>query len=156
MNPTNFLKKLLNQKEQMMKEFDREREIAIQIAFHYIGTFYIWGGDDPSGFDCSGSVIEYLKSVGRLPREFDTTALGLSKMFPKVAKPKKGCLVFYGNPISHVEICYDENFSIGASGGGSKTLTMKDAIKQNAFIKMRPIRKDKVTCYVDPFVNFGG
>jgi len=30
-------------------------------------TFYLWGGDDPlAGFDCSGFVIEILKSVGIL------------------------------------------------------------------------------------------
>jgi len=136
-------------KEKIMNE----REIATMIAVHYIGTFYKWGGDDPSGFDCSGLAIELLKSIGKFPRKEDRTALGLSNMFTKVAKPKEGCLVFYGNPISHVEYCYNENLSIGASGGGPKTLTVKDAIRQNAFIKMRPIRKDKVTCYVDPFVS---
>jgi len=89
--------------------------------------------------------------VGKFPRKKDTTALGLSQMYQKVGKPKEGCLVLYGNPISHVEYCYNENLSIGASGGGSKTLTEEDAIRQNAFIKMRPIRKNEVTCYVDPF-----
>lgn len=131
-------------------------EIATKVAWKYIGKFYKWGGDDPSGFDCSGFCIEILKSIGKLPRKFDTTALYLSKRFPKVAKPKEGCLVFYGNPIHHVEYCFNENYSIGASGGGSKTNTIADAIKQNAFIKMRPIRKEDVTCYVDPFTPIGG
>jgi len=133
------------------EEIMTEREIATMIAVHYIGTFYKWGGDDPSGFDCSGLVIELLKSVGKFPRKRDATALGLSQMYQKVGKPKEGCIVFYGNPISHVEYCFNENLSIGASGGGSKTLTEEDAIRQNAFIKMRPIRKNEVTCYVDPF-----
>jgi len=133
-----------------------ERDIATQIAFHYIGTPYKWGGDDFSGFDCSGFVIELLKSVGLFSRKEDTTALGLSRMYQKIGKPEEGCLVFYGNPISHVEYCYNSNLSIGASGGGSKTLTLEDAIKQNAFIKMRPIRKAEVTCYVNPFISIGG
>ena len=130
-----------------------KRDIATQIAFHYIGTFYKWGGDDPSGFDCSGFVIELLKSVGLFPRKEDTTAKGLSTMYQKVGKPEEGCLVFYGNPIYHVEYCYNSDLSIGASGGGSTTITLAKAIKQNAFIKMRPIRKKDVTCYVNPFIS---
>jgi len=36
------------------------REIAAKIAWHYLGTPYVWGGDDFSGFDCSGYVIEIM------------------------------------------------------------------------------------------------
>lgn len=132
-----------------------KKNIATQIAWSYIGKFYKWGGDDPSGFDCSGFVIEILKSIGLFERGKDTTARGLSKMYQKVAKPNEGCLVFYGDPIIHVEYCIDSDLSIGASGGGSKTNTLKDAIKQNAFIKIRPIRKKDVTCYVNPFISIG-
>jgi hypothetical protein len=39
----------------------------------------------------------------------------------------------------HVEIAVNKHLAIGASGGGSKTLTEADAIRHNAFIKMRPI-----------------
>ena len=38
----------------------------LQTALAYLGTPYVWGGDDPSGFDCSGFVIECLKSAGLL------------------------------------------------------------------------------------------
>jgi NlpC/P60 family len=130
------------------------KEIALKVAWSFLGEPYIWGGDDPmQGFDCSGFVIECLKSAGKLPREGDWTAMGLATMFPHLAEPYEGCLVFYGLPkIVHVELCLDDVFSIGASGGGSKTLTKADAIKQNAYIKVRPFRsRSGIACFADPF-----
>lgn len=120
-----------------------QRKLVQRIAFHYLGTFYIWGGDDPSGFDCSGFAIECLKSVGVLPRKGDWTANALSKKFISVMDPKGGDLVFWYNKskskIIHVEICLGNGLSIGASGGGSKTKTIANAMRSNAFIKIRPI-----------------
>jgi cell wall-associated NlpC family hydrolase len=72
-----------------------QRKMVQRIAMSYLGTFYIWGGDDPSGFDCSGLAIECLKSVGVLPREGDWTAQDLSAMFPRVDPPQGGDLVFW-------------------------------------------------------------
>jgi len=131
------------------------KKIASSLAFKFIGTPYIWGGDDAvAGFDCSGFVIEILKSVGLLPKSGDWTAEGLYLLFEdkKVSCPKEGCLVFFAknNKINHVEYVWKKNLTIGASGGGSRTLTRGDAIKQNAYIKMRPMRTD-VYAIVNPF-----
>jgi len=132
----------------------KRRQIAKNIAWKYLGSWYKWGGDDPSGFDCSGLVIEILKSVGILPRRYDARAEQLSYKFKRVNRPYLGCLVFYGSPITHVEFCLDKKLSIGASGGGRKTLEIKDAIRDNAFIKIRPIIRDASTLkYVDPFLE---
>lgn len=128
------------------------KEICMKVAWHYLGTPYRWGGDDFSSFDCSGFVIECLKSAGVLPRSGDWTAAGLFAMFPKVPDPKEGCLVFWGSPIIHVELCLDDIFSIGASGGGSKTVTEADAIRQNAYLKVRPLRsRSGIYGFADPF-----
>ena len=132
-------------------------EIANKVAFSHLNTFYSWGGDDPSGFDCSGFVIEILKSTGRLKRRFDTTASGLWQKFylNKVDDPSEGCLVFFLNSsatIRHVEYCLDEKFMIGASGGGKAVKQKEDAIKANAFIKIRTIKSDQRSkLYVNPF-----
>jgi hypothetical protein len=53
-----------------------------------------------------------------------------------------------------VEVCIDESFTIGSSGGGSKTLTVADAIRDHAFIKVRPIFRGRhITGFCDPFLT---
>ena len=141
-----------------MKNIDYKRSIAHIIVWKLYGLPYKWGGDDTlAGFDCSGAIIEVLKSVGILPNSGDWTAQGLCDMFTgeKVIPASTGCLAFYGRDrthITHVMFCISSELAIGAIGGGSKTKTKKDAERQNAYIKVRPIdyRKDLV-CVVDPF-----
>jgi len=130
------------------------RELATKIAWLHYGTFYSWGGDDPSGFDCSGFIVEILKSVGLLPRKSDLTAAGLHDRFVEVSNPEEGALVFFKSitgKIVHVEYCLDDYYMIGASGGGSRTKTKEDAIRDNAFIKVRPIASDnRPKLYANP------
>src|SRR5512139_2657361 len=107
-------------------DFEAERQLMMRVAWHYLGTPYIWAGDDPSGFDCSGFAVECLQSVGILPRRGDWSAAALFEMFkaqPAGMDPQSGDLIFWrnvvGGPIIHVEIMVDSKRSIGASGGGS-------------------------------------
>ena len=118
---------------------------------------YSWGGDHPAqGTDCSGLAVEVLKSIGILPHNFDDTAQGLYLRFKQYKKDylNAGYLVFWfrdGKAI-HVEMAIDEYHVIGASGGGSKTLTIADAIRNDAFVKMRPINYRGLEYkIVDPF-----
>ena len=134
------------------------REKAFQVAWSFHGTPYIWGGDDFSGFDCSGYVLEILQSVGLVPHRHDTTAHGLYAMLANKRRdlPYRGCLVFWkrNGKMVHVEFCLDEELSIGASGGGSDTEDEADAIVHNAYVKVRPFvpRKGHAQLfYVDPF-----
>jgi len=133
---------------------------AIRLARHFVGTNYRWGGDDPAGgFDCSGLVVELLTSVSLMRRGDDMNAASMWEEFYdcQVSMAFAGCLVFYASNanqarITHVEFCISDFLAIGASGGGSKTLTVEDAIKQNAYIKVRPIRRDRaIVGFVDPF-----
>ncbi len=133
-------------------------ETSLWYISHYIGTFYKWGGDDPSAFDCSGICVEYLKSAGILARDADHTAQGLWNMFPKIETPFRGCLVYYWNSdkskIIHVEIMLNDKQSLGASGGGSKTLTEADAIRQNAFVKVNNIyTRNNLAGFNDPWTK---
>lgn len=115
-----------------------------------LNTPYIWGGDDPSGFDCSGMVIEGLKVVGAMKQHEDMTANDLWNKYKMneitaypigVATPMEGDLAFWfsGDTATHVAVCIDDRYCITADGGGKKTKTLQDAIEQNAFIKIRLI-----------------
>lgn len=47
----------------------------------------------------------------------------------------------------------NEDLAIGASGGGSRTRTRQDAIKHNAFIKIRPVDSRKyIAGFANPYV----
>ncbi len=133
------------------------RKRFIQTAISYIGTSYLWGGDDPSGFDCSGLVVESLKSVGLLKEYEDFTADSLYRRFKffEIEKPKKGALVFYfkNDYAFHVGICLDKYFYISAIGGDRKSVSIENSNKQNAFVKIRPIDSNihKIT-YLDLFL----
>jgi len=134
--------------------------LAIKYAFSFVGIPYKWGGNNPlCGFDCSGFVCEVLKPTEIIGRNEDLTASDLYERFKnnKVETPYTGCLVFYGtkvdiNRIVHIELCLDEVNTIGAIGGGSKTLTKEDAIRDNAFVKIRTWEsRGNVKAFVDPF-----
>jgi cell wall-associated NlpC family hydrolase len=133
------------------------RKFAIEYAMQFIGKFYKWGGDDPSGYDCSGLAIEVLKAVGCFERKGDTTAAGLFQMYKEISEDYSapGDLVFWKNSaakIIHVEMIVKGKLAIGASGGGSATITAADAIRQNAFIKVRPIySRPGIGGFVNPY-----
>lgn len=113
------------------------------ICLQYLNRFYRWGGDDPSGWDCSGLAQELLAVLGLDPPS-DQTAQKLYEFFRPLEKDQQctaGSLVFYGPNllnISHVAVGFCRNFVIEAGGGGSATLTEADAIRQNAYIRIRP------------------
>ena len=127
-----------------MIELSEQRRLALRVAWAYHGHWYTWGGDDPAGFDCSGLVVEIGKSVGWFPRKGDSTAEGLRlnyrEILPALVQP--GDLVFrMQNGLAvHVGIVIDPtSHYIAAEGGGRSVKTLGDAIRLNAFIKVRPI-----------------
>lgn len=134
------------------------RDLALAYLWEYIGTWYSWGGDDPEGFDCSGIVVEVLKGVGLMPRGSDMTADALRLAFPGTNNPVPGCLCLWQargeERAVHVEMIYKTidgvHYTVGASGGGSRTTSKEQAMKDNAFVKLRPARAG-VWCYVNPF-----
>ncbi len=137
-----------------------QREAALHYVEKFIGLPYVWGGDHPAlGYDCSGLIIEMLQAVGIMGRTEDTSAAGLYTRFKakQIKEPIPGALAFWRNAtgaISHVEVIVmllGEPITIGASGGGSTTYNKEIAIKQGAFVKMRPIR-DGYVALVDPFL----
>lgn len=138
------------------------RFAAASYCEKWIGTFGKWGGDDPSGYDCSGIMHEVLQAWGVEKRGYDCTAhqLYLNHKDKRIeGKPYPGCLVFWfkDGKATHVEMVTEvinEYISVtGASGVWSKTKTQADAIQHNAYIKKNLIGyRGQNYKVIDPFL----
>lgn len=123
------------------------RKLLINTAKRFLLLPYKWGGDDPmGGFDCSGFIIELLKSIGVLKGAEDFSADALLDFFGypnhPPAQAKAGNIIFWLNSQGcaiHVDLLLSDRFLIGAIGGGSSTTDHEAAELQNAFIKIRPL-----------------
>jgi cell wall-associated NlpC family hydrolase len=77
---------------------------AVRYADNYLGVPYVWGGNTPGGFDCSGLTSAAYRSAGvTIPR----TADAQYRAFGTLKEPSQiGDLVFFGTPsfIHHVGI----------------------------------------------------
>lgn len=137
-----------------------DRDVALEVAIKGLFLPYKWGGDDPmEGFDCSGFIIEVLKSVGILSDDYDDTAHGLMQKFSKTDELKPGNLVFYDwdkdGKADHVVMIFmvlptGQILGIEAGGGNSFTTNPLKAQAQNAYIKIRSLKRDYIKI-VDPF-----
>lgn len=161
---------------------EEKRKQAVEYAKNWVGTFYLWAGNDPAGFDCSGLIHEILQSVGLEPHKFDSTANDLYRAHKnnKIDYLKEGCLVFWfkGNEAKHVEMAINSYQTIGASGGGSPSMSVDklskeypifallpkwilkwligiyDARNRDAFVKIRPVGyRNQPYKIVDPFLS---
>ena len=79
-------------------------ERIVAIASRYLGTPYVWGGEDPSGFDCSGLIQYAYAEVGvDLPRvSRDQARVGVA--IPNLDAAVPGDLVAFGRPVDHIGI----------------------------------------------------
>lgn len=137
-----------------------KRELGLEVAKRFLNLPYIWGGNDPmQGFDCSGLMVEILKSVGIIGRDMDYNANSLKGLFEETEILEAGNMVFYDwnkdGIIDHVEMIAvvedsGEVFTIGASGGNSATTSAQSAIEQDAYVKIRPLQSGYVFIN-DPF-----
>ncbi len=87
------------------------RENIADEAIKYKGTPYVYGGNNPSGFDCSGFVqYVYRKNGYELPR----TVSNMEKVLKKTKSPLKGDIVIFENP-KHTGIYMGNGMFIHAS-----------------------------------------
>ncbi|MCB1315502.1 MAG: C40 family peptidase [Leptospiraceae bacterium] len=97
----------------------------VSIARQYLGTPYQYGGNTPSGFDCSGFVgFVYNKAGYNLPRN---AGVQYSRLNP-VRVPRPGDLVFFntsGSSVSHVGI-YVGNYRFIHAPSSGKTVSYAD------------------------------
>ena len=73
----------------------------VETALTYHGIPYLWGGETPSGFDCSGLILYVYKQHGvKLPHYSGSQFQMGEKIAPAALQP--GDAVFFGSPIHHV------------------------------------------------------
>lgn len=73
----------------------------VETALAYHGVPYLWGGESPRGFDCSGLILYVFRQHGvKLPHYSGSQFQLGSKVAPAALLP--GDAVFFGSPIHHV------------------------------------------------------
>lgn len=110
--------------EPLQTSLQGQGQQLVQKASQFIGTMYVWGGNTPSGFDCSGLVQYSAAQAGLLlPRTSQAqstcgTEVALNKLLP-------GDLVFWGTPgqATHVGIYSGSGYFIHAPQPG-QTVTL--------------------------------
>jgi peptidoglycan hydrolase CwlO-like protein len=89
----------------------------VETALAYHGIPYVWAGEKPSGFDCSGLVLYVFKQHGvTLPHYSGSQFLLGEKVLPQDLRP--GDVVFFGSPIHHVGIYMGGGYYIHAPRTG--------------------------------------
>ena len=105
------------------------------VAEQYLGTPYVFGGNSPAGFDCSGFVYYVLKKSGTSISR--TNASGFYNMAKKVSTPQVGDLVFFSNTykagISHIGIYIGSGKMISASGSKVNISTFQSGYWKSHF-----------------------
>lgn len=89
----------------------------VETALAYHGIPYLWGGETPSGFDCSGLVMYVYRQHGVvLPHYSGSQFLLGEKILPADLQP--GDVVFFGSPIHHVGIYMGGDYFLHAPRTG--------------------------------------
>jgi cell wall-associated NlpC family hydrolase len=90
----------------------------IDDAKQFLGVPYVWGGESPSGFDCSGLVqYVYGKEGINLPRVASDQANSGTEVSAADAKP--GDLVYFGKPAHHIGIYLGNGMMLDAPHTGA-------------------------------------
>jgi cell wall-associated NlpC family hydrolase len=141
-------------------------QLLYDTAMAYYGTRYVWGGGtgvisgDAAQFDCSGFTIELAQRFGLVSDDTDLNAQGQYNKWRMsvVARTevRLGDLVFYGSSltnISHVMLVLNNDYCIGAQGGGRDTNTQAEAVRDDGFVRIMPIddRPDRVAIVRPPW-----
>jgi cell wall-associated NlpC family hydrolase len=105
---------------------DQAAAAVLHVARNQLGDPYVWGGNGPDGWDCSG-LTRLWKSVGgaedmpRVSRDQQAWAVPIPQ-----EQALRGDLVFFGHPVTHVGIVSGGGYMIDA--GASKSAVVERRI----------------------------
>jgi len=89
----------------------------VETALAYHGVPYLWGGEKPSGFDCSGLILYVFRQHGvDLPHYSGSQFRLGEKVAASALQP--GDVVFFGSPIHHVGMFVGGGYFIHAPRTG--------------------------------------
>lgn len=83
------------------------------------GVPYVYGGDTPSGFDCSGLIYWAAQQLGisGMPRDTYGMLAAAGTVLEQVSDPQPGDLAFFGS--GHVELYVRAGETFGAQQPGT-------------------------------------
>ena len=101
---------------------------VIDLAQQHLGVPYVWGGESPSGFDCSGLIQYVYRQLGvNLPRvAADQARVG--QPVASLAEAVPGDLVAFNDPVDHIGIYAGDGLMVVAPKTG-------DVVKVQAIYK---------------------
>ena len=101
---------------------------AIDLAQQHLGVPYVWGGESPAGFDCSGLIQYVYRQLGvSLPRvAADQARVG--QPVASLADAVPGDLVAFNDPVDHIGIYAGNGLMVVAPKTG-------DVVKVQAIYK---------------------
>jgi cell wall-associated NlpC family hydrolase len=118
------------------------KKAIVDTAEKYEGTPYVWGGDSPDGFDCSG-YLKYIFDEGtgvQLKRTIDE----MYAEGTKVDAPAVGDIVFFdveGNGPSHAGVYIGDNkFKHASSSDGVKTSELDSSYWKDKYVGAKRYR----------------
>ena len=113
---------------------DQAAADVLHVAKNQLGDAYVWGGNGPNGWDCSGLTslwgsVAGVQGIPRVSRDQQSWAVPLPR-----AQALPGDLVFFGHPVTHVGLY---------TGGGR----MVDAAQSLGGVVVRDVWKAGVVRY---------
>lgn len=103
---------------------DAHLQQSVNKALSYLGTPYVWGGNQPGGFDCSG-LVQYCYGIPQRTT-YEQQALG-PHIHDNVLNAPYGALVFYGSD--------DAPYHVAISLGDGRII---QAPNENETVKITP------------------